>query len=484
MEHVNQITYGIFSAFALILALKSDFEIQSLKITDDQKTFWMKAVIGFLLSNVSFAIGSFGVFIFLWFANLCLVFTLNNVFLLFKALQQPVNKKLIVFSNLLIVIYALVFLSFFIIEVPYGVRYSFAGCTLLIFSLIHLREIIKLTKTDHSVYLKFIAGMLISLIAIIGVRLFTVNEVANVIYVYQEQPLGTVIRIFMALSYFGLFVFISSYFYEKLLLSEEETVAKLNATVSELKAVTAQKKAVKALLEEREQLLSSLVKVQKIAQTGVLSASIAHELSQPLCAVKINAQSMRILIRNQTDPLLGETLNRINSNIDRAAAIIDALKGLFTENIGKGDSVAVDNFVKSFGTIFQSNLKDKSVHLKYELNAPIAIHINVAEFQQVVINLINNALNAFDKMDNADKHIIIKTQQSASSTRISVIDNGPGISDAVGNTIFELTKTTQSTGMGVGLWLSRYIVERHGGTLIYENQPEAGVAFIIELPNR
>jgi len=261
-------------------------------------------------------------------------------------------------------------------------------------------------------------------------------------------------------------------------------VAKLNATVSELKAVTAQKKAVKALLEEREQLLSSLVKVQKIAQTGVLSASIAHELSQPLCAVKINAQSMRILIRNQTDPLLGETLNRINSNIDRAAAIIDALKGLFTENIGKGDSVAVDNFVKSFGTIFQSNLKDKSVHLKYELNAPIAIHINVAEFQQVVINLINNALNAFDKMDNADKHIIIKTQQSASSTRISVIDNGPGISDAVGNTIFELTKTTQSTGMGVGLWLSRYIVERHGGTLIYENQPEAGVAFIIELPNR
>ena len=63
-----------------------------------------------------------------------------------------------------------------------------------------------------------------------------------------------------------------------------------------------------------------------------------------------------------------------------------------------------------------------------------------------------------------------------------VSDNGTGIPDTIGNTIFDLMKTSKSEGMGVGLWLSRYIVKRHGGALYYENQSHGGVAFIMELP--
>ena len=106
----------------------------------------------------------------------------------------------------------------------------------------------------------------------------------------------------------------------------------------------------------------------------------------------------------------------------------------------------------------------------------------MSEFQQVFINLLNNAINALDAIDISVKQITVKTEQSATLTRIVVLDNGVGIPEHIGQQIFELMSTTKSTGMGVGLWLSRYIVERHGGVLVYENQSNGGVAFIIELP--
>jgi C4-dicarboxylate-specific signal transduction histidine kinase len=100
----------------------------------------------------------------------------------------------------------------------------------------------------------------------------------------------------------------------------------------------------------------------------------------------------------------------------------------------------------------------------------------------VVINLLNNAIHALENVDHLEKKIRIQTEQTSNTVRLMVIDNGTGIPVEMGNTIFDLMKTSKSEGMGVGLWLSRHIVKRHRGALYYENQEDGGVSFIMELP--
>ena len=406
--------------------------------------------------------------------------SLINLYLLYKALDYSVDKKIKRLCYGFIVVYALVFISLF--NISYVYRYLFVGGCIFIVICLHLIEVLKRIKRDSSIHLKFITVLQGLFMGLVSLRIFNLHEAFNVHYVYEESASGLFVRVVMTLIYFAILLTISSYFYEKLMLSEMKAVSELEFKLIQLEQVTEEKDQIKLLLAEREQLLHSLVKSEKIVETGVLSATIAHELSQPLCAIKINAQSMTRLVRDQKNVLLDDALLRISHNVDRAAETIDALKNIFVGPVIKNENILMDSLIETIGIIFQATVKKKAINVVYDLNAPRAIKVNVSEFQQVFINLLNNAINALDAIDISVKQITVKTEQSATLTRIVVLDNGVGIPEHIGQQIFELMSTTKSTGMGVGLWLSRYIVERHGGVLVYENQSNGGVAFIIELP--
>ncbi len=480
MEKINQISYAIFLFFAMAIFLKSVFEVKHLKITPDQKHYWLNSILAFIVSNLGFFIASFGWPLVLIVSNIALMFCLINVCLLFRAMRQPITKQIRHLWFGVLLGYFVLYIGLF--GLPYGYRYLLISISIFICTFLQINELTKLIKNEPSIHLRLIMLLLLGLLVLVCWRLLNMQESFNIMYVYQEGPWGLIGRVIMTLIYFSFFILVSSYFYEKLLLSESHAVNQLNAKVLELQQVTTEKDQVKSLLEEREQLLSSLVKAEKMVETSVLSASIAHELSQPLCAIKINTQSMRLLMLEETDPLITQAVTRINNNVDRAVGIIGSLKQIFTEQARKDEKICMDNLVESMGVIFKTNARIKGIELNYQLNAPKPIPIEVSEFQQVIINLLNNAINAFEGADIKDKQITIRTKQSDLSTIVEVVDNGVGISDAIGESIFDLMRTTTSTGMGIGLWLSRYIVERHGGTLVYENQPEAGVAFVIYLP--
>ncbi|HCT99802.1 MAG TPA: hypothetical protein DF614_07035 [Methylococcaceae bacterium] len=127
----------------------------------------------------------------------------------------------------------------------------------------------------------------------------------------------------------------------------------------------------------------------------------------------------------------------------------------------------------------------KNIQLHFDLALGEEIFLCVSEFQQVIINLLNNAIEAFEDVDNQDKQdkdIHISTRRQEERVRIVVRDNGPGIASEIGEGLFDLMKTSKSEGMGIGLWLSRHIVKRHKGALFYENGQDGGVSFIIDIP--
>ena len=251
----------------------------------------------------------------------------------------------------------------------------------------------------------------------------------------------------------------------------------------QLKTVRHEKNEVQQLLDERELLIASLVKAEKMAETSVLSASIAHELSQPLCAIQLNAQSLQFLIHEpKSQDIKDVLLDRIIADNQRASDIIVSLKQLFTSSVGRYEKVSLDQLVEKIGVIVMPIAKMNSITIHYSLNAPDEVDLCVGELQQVIINLCTNAIHALENVNHNDKKILIQTEQTSSSLRLMVIDNGTGIPDTMGNTIFDLMETSKSEGMGIGLWLSRHIVKRQGGALYFENQSHGGVAFIMELP--
>ncbi len=121
-----------------------------------------------------------------------------------------------------------------------------------------------------------------------------------------------------------------------------------------------------------------------------------------------------------------------------------------------------------------------AVHLEEGLPA---VNANAVQLQQVVLNLTRNAVDAMrDSVGSEDLGIVIKTELARAAVRISVADHGPGVSRQIGDNIFHPFVTTKRSGLGVGLAISRTIVQAYGGTLTYRDNPAGGAIFVVELP--
>jgi signal transduction histidine kinase len=134
--------------------------------------------------------------------------------------------------------------------------------------------------------------------------------------------------------------------------------------------------------------------------------------------------------------------------------------------------------------LYQPQVIANKISLRYDLceNSLVAIEAN--EFQQVIINLMNNAISSFNHCHphKTDKAITVHTVRSDQSLLFIVSDNGAGIPAETEPKLFTLLQKSSKTGMGLGLWLSQHIVEQHRGTIRFERIPTGGTRFIVELP--
>ena len=236
---------------------------------------------------------------------------------------------------------------------------------------------------------------------------------------------------------------------------------------------------IKLLLNEKYKLINSLVTANKTAISAALSASIAHEINQPLGAMKTNSQHLNLLIKGKKEKILIKNIIKDN---DRAAKIITTLKSMFSNNKSIYRSEIFDTFVQSLEPIFKESIKEKNIRIKFLLNSSAKVNMNTDELRQVFSNLIQNSIDALSLTSKKNKVIEIKTFTKNNKLLCSVTDNGPGISRKMQGKIFKLYESSKISNSGIGLWLSKYIITRHKGSLSINKAYLSGAEFLIELP--
>lgn len=216
---------------------------------------------------------------------------------------------------------------------------------------------------------------------------------------------------------------------------------------------------------------------------GELSASIAHEISQPLLGIQSNASaSLRWLKREKPD--LDEAiqgLEDIRSDSTRAADIVQALRALARQAPLKRLPVQIDELVSGVVQLTATELANRNVALHTRLEAQCQVWVDSVQIQQVVYNLIINAMEAIAGAGVPDGRIVISSTVRDGRVRVTFQDNGPGIGVPQREQVFDAFYTTKGSGMGMGLAICRSVIGAHGGTLLIEDS-EQGARLSFDLP--
>jgi len=236
-------------------------------------------------------------------------------------------------------------------------------------------------------------------------------------------------------------------------------------------------------LENRE-LVTGLEAANKAAETGALSAAIAHELNQPLGAMRLNLQFLREILPPQdaANAQAKEIVRDLIHDIDRASNIITGLRGIFSRDDVGFETLELNPLIETVCEMAGLNARRAGIAVKLDLVPGVMVALHPNEFRQVILNLMNNAVNALNRIEKPGREILLQTRVQDHKLQLSVADNGPGIDAALKDRIFDIFKTNRPEGMGLGLWLSKHIVERNNGSLRCENLPAGGARFIVELP--
>jgi len=245
-------------------------------------------------------------------------------------------------------------------------------------------------------------------------------------------------------------------------------------------------KQIQDLLLEKDALIENLSNKNALVETGALSAGLAHEFNQFLARIELNSGEVLDKI-NRPDVNLEEikfSMGNIIKANHSAANLIISLKKLFQSGKDVPLAINLDTLVEEVASLYVERARKSGILIKLDLQASEPIFVWDSLMRQVVANLISNAIDALDLLDRDNKIICIESGYDEKGWhRFSVTDNGFGIKPDYADKLFELFVSSKSSGTGVGLWLSRHIIERHQGLLTYQNLPDKnGASFIVNIP--
>src|SRR5712675_741615 len=247
--------------------------------------------------------------------------------------------------------------------------------------------------------------------------------------------------------------------------------------------VSAQKQADLQLQIQREE----MAHLNRVALMGEMTASVAHELNQPLTAIANNAAAARrFLERGNINPaLLQQLLQDMVADSQRAGAVIRGIRALVRKDKSVVRSVFNLNAVIADTLRLVGSdvlLRESVVATEMDHNLP-QVEAAPVQIQQVLLNLIMNALDAVEALPPGERRIIVTTRSlSGDSAEVSVRDFGTGLPKDRPQKVFDHFFSTKQTGMGMGLTIVRSIIEMHGGTISAENAPDRGARFFFRLP--
>ncbi len=237
--------------------------------------------------------------------------------------------------------------------------------------------------------------------------------------------------------------------------------------------------------EQGRQHLQQLAHVGRISAMGQMASAIAHEINQPLTAVRTYAQAcQRLLAAGESPATLAQTLERVAVQAERAAQIVHRLRGFMAREDVRTVPVDPNLLATAVVDLCRAEAAQRGVQLQLRLQPGLpAVHVDAIQIEQVVLNLAHNGIEAIHQCGCEERVLAVQTQARDGEVWITVRDSGPGVPDDLAPRIFDAFFTTKRGGMGVGLAISRSIAEAHSGRLWLDAAPSArGACFHLALP--
>jgi PAS domain S-box-containing protein len=238
--------------------------------------------------------------------------------------------------------------------------------------------------------------------------------------------------------------------------------------------------------ERLRQLESDLAHMNRLSMMGELAASLAHEIAQPIAAARNNTRAaMNFLIRSPED--LGQVKEAIACGVDdadRAGEILDRIRDHIKKAPPRKESVDLNQAINDVIALAQGAIVKDGVSVQTRLTERLSdVQVDCVQLQQVVLNLILNAVEAMSSVKKGARELSISTEQHhAGGILVAVRDSGPGIDPEHLDRVFEAFYTTKSSGVGMGLSICRSIIHAHGGRLWADANPSGGAVFQFTLP--
>ena len=236
-------------------------------------------------------------------------------------------------------------------------------------------------------------------------------------------------------------------------------------------------------IEEKEKLLMGLIASNRVIGVSALASSLAHQLSQPLTTIALRADTTRRnLVQSGHDPRTIAALDEISAQSTKLSELIKNLRQFFAANNEDFAPVNLQAKIDSIIQVVESNLKAKKITLVKDYQSEPTVFGDAIQIQQVLINVMTNAIDALVQSNSKQKEICITLCHHENIATLIIKDSGGGIDPQLMPSIFDLYKSNKKHGLGVGLWLSRTIMARHQGSITAMNHPSGWTEFKITMP--
>jgi len=237
---------------------------------------------------------------------------------------------------------------------------------------------------------------------------------------------------------------------------------------------------------EAQRSRQELAHVGRVSTVGEMTASLAHQLNQPLAGILNNAEAARRYLdaRHPPHDELRATIADIIDDDRRAGDVIRRVRDMLAGTSAAPILLDANALVDSVATLIASDAVLRNISVRFEIAPrPLAIVGNRTDLEQVLLNVVTNAMEAVADRPAAQRAVAVRTRcDDAGHVVIAVRDFGPGLEAGTERQIFEPFFTKKPTGMGMGLTVARSLVDQHGGTISATNHPEGGVEVTIAIP--
>jgi two-component system, LuxR family, sensor kinase FixL len=235
-----------------------------------------------------------------------------------------------------------------------------------------------------------------------------------------------------------------------------------------------------------QELQAELVHMSRLTAMGEMASALAHELNQPLSAIANYLKGSRRLLEDESDErakIIADAVDKAAEQALRAGEIIRRLRDFVARGESERRVEDVKKLVEEASALALVGARDRGLHVRFELDPKIDFVLaDKVQVQQVLLNLMRNAIEAME--DATRRELVVSTAAAKDNlVAISVADTGTGIAPEIGAQLFQPFITTKRHGMGVGLSISRTIIEAHGGTITALPNPEGGTVFAFTLPS-